>query len=208
MYVSSFKGKQWRDTIFVNNLASLKQAWRLFISWSFPRSPVLEQGSWSPDSRPQSSLLRHWRGSARRWWPSRSLSVSLLFLYPRASPVSQERTNWGRVSRGATLKVGWLTSDSKWGSWKHPFLSNFVKFPKRGGLKPPLPLPFRGPCGNMFFLQARIATVQKQSWIGGGGGVRGRGKRWREVAEILQLNWLVFRWFPKVQLLARQTLIG
>ena len=50
-------------------------------------------------------------------------------------------------ARGATLKVGGLNSDSKWGGWKHLFLSNSLKFPKKwgGGLKPPQPLPLRGP---------------------------------------------------------------
>ena len=51
-------------------------------------------------------------------------------------------------ARGATLKVGGggggggLNSDSKWGGWKHLFLSNSLKFPKKwGGWSPPLPLP-------------------------------------------------------------------
>ena len=53
-------------------------------------------------------------------------------------------------ARGATLKVGGLTSDSKWWGgegWKHLFLSNSLKFPKKWGSwnPPPLPLPLRGP---------------------------------------------------------------
>ena len=60
-----------------------------------------------------------------------------------------------RRARGATLKVGggggggrggggWLVTLSGGGGWKHLFLSNSLKFPK----KPPLPLPLRGPCGR------------------------------------------------------------
>ena len=37
-------------------------------------------------------------------------------------------------------------------------------------------------CWKFVFLQSRIATVQKQHWMGE------RGKHWREVAEILQFN--------------------
>ena len=52
--------------------------------------------------------------------------------------------HYGRA-RGATLKVGGLTSDSKWGGWKHLFLSNSLKFPKKwgGGWSPPAPPPPR-----------------------------------------------------------------
>ena len=58
-------------------------------------------------------------------------------------------------ARGATLKVGGggggLNSDSKWGGWKHLFLSNSLKFPKKwGGWSPPSqPLPRREPCSNL-----------------------------------------------------------
>ena len=44
--------------------------------------------------------------------------------------------------RGATLKVGGLTSDSKWGGWKYLFPCNSLKFPKKwGGWNPPPPAP-------------------------------------------------------------------
>ena len=52
---------------------------------------------------------------------------------------------------------GGLTSDSKWGSWKHLFLSSSLKFPQKcvcvcggggggeGGWSPPAPPPSAGP---------------------------------------------------------------
>ena len=56
--------------------------------------------------------------------------------------------------RRATLKVGGLTGESKWGYWKHFFLELFIIFKTvgegggggGGRLKPVLPLPVRGPC--------------------------------------------------------------
>ena len=59
---------------------------------------------------------------------------------------------------------GCLTSDSKWGgSWKHLVLSKSLKFPKKwggGGLKPPLPLPLRGPCKDLLTFWRKILAAK------------------------------------------------
>ena len=87
-------------------------------------------------------------------------------------------------ARGATLKVGGggggggLNSDSKWGGWKHLFLSNSLKFPKKwGGWSPPQPLPLRGPWCIGTNINARvpnstlcIAAASRLIFFMGGGG--------------------------------------